>query len=85
MLVVQLKSGREKALLRGHPWIFSGSIKNVDPGNGATIAGETAKIVDAKGEFLAWGAYSPASKIRVRVWSRDQDRKIDRDFFRGRL
>jgi 23S rRNA (cytosine1962-C5)-methyltransferase len=85
MLVVQLKSGREKALLRGHPWIFSGSIKNVDPGNGETIAGETAKIVDAKGEFLAWGAYSPASKIRVRVWSRDQDRKIDREFFRGRL
>ncbi len=85
MLVVQLKSGREKALLRGHPWIFSGSIENVDPGNGETIAGETAKIVDAKGEFLAWGAYSPASKIRVRVWSRDQDRKIDREFFRGRL
>jgi 23S rRNA (cytosine1962-C5)-methyltransferase len=85
MLVVQLKSGREKALLRGHPWIFSGSINNVDPGNGETIAGETARIVDAKGEFLAWGAYNPASKIRVRVWSRDQDRKIDREFFRGRL
>ena len=65
--------------------MFSGSIKNIDPGNGETIAGETAKIVDAKGEFLAWGAYSPASKIRVRVWSRDQDRKIDREFFRGRL
>ena len=85
MLVVQLKSGREKALLRGHPWVFSGSIKNIDPENGETIAGETAKIVDAEGEFLAWGAYSPASKIRVRVWSRDQDRKIDREFFRGRL
>ncbi len=85
MLVVQLKSGREKALLRGHPWVFSGSIKKIDPGNGETIAGETAKIVDAKGEFLAWGAYSPASKIRVRVWSRDQDRKIDREFFRVRL
>ncbi len=85
MLVVQLKSGREKALLRGHPWIFSGSINNVDPGNGETIAGETARIVDAKGEFLAWGAYNPASKIRVRVWSRDQDRKIDREFFWGRL
>jgi len=85
MLVVQLKSGREKALLRGHPWVFSGSIKNIDPGNGETIAGETAKIVDVKGEFLAWGAYSPASKIRVRVWSRDQDRIIDREFFRGRL
>ena len=85
MLVVQLKSGREKALLRGHQWVFSGSIKNIDPENGETIAGETAKIVDAEGEFLAWGAYSPASKIRVRVWSRDQDRKIDREFFRGRL
>jgi len=85
MLVVQLKEGREKALLRGHPWVFSGSIKTIDQENGETIAGETAKIVDAKGEFLAWGAYSPASKIRVRVWSRDQGRKIDREFFRARL
>lgn len=85
MLVVQLKSGREKALLRGHPWVFSGSINNVDQGNSEIIAGETAKIVDAKGNFLAWGAYSPASKIRVRVWSRNPERKIDREFFRVRL
>lgn len=85
MLAVQLKEGREKALLRGHPWVFSGSIKTIDQGNGEIIAGETTKIVDAKGKFLAWGAYSPASKIRVRVWSRDQGRKIDREFFRARL
>jgi 23S rRNA (cytosine1962-C5)-methyltransferase len=85
MLVVELKAGREKALLRGHPWVFSGSIKKIDHGNGEIIAGETAKIVDAKGTFLAWGAYSPASKIRVRVWSTDQGKKIDREFFRVRL
>jgi 23S rRNA (cytosine1962-C5)-methyltransferase len=85
MLVVELKAGREKALLRGHPWVFSGSIKKIDQGNGEIIAGETAKIVDTKGTFLSWGAYSPASKIRVRVWSADQDRKIDREFFRVRL
>jgi 23S rRNA (cytosine1962-C5)-methyltransferase len=85
MLVVELKAGREKALLRGHPWVFSGSIKKIDQGNGEIIAGETAKIVDAKGSFLAWGAYSPTSKIRVRVWSMDQGKKIDREFFRIRL
>jgi 23S rRNA (cytosine1962-C5)-methyltransferase len=85
MLVVQLKAGREKALLRGHPWVYSGSVKWIDKVNGEIIPGETTKIVDATGKFLAWGAYSPASKIRIRIWSMEQDEKIDREFFKTRL
>lgn len=68
MIVVRLKPGREKSLLRRHPWVFAGAIQHID---GSPKMGEPVQVVSAQGEFLAWGAYSPFSKIRVRVWSWD--------------
>jgi 23S rRNA (cytosine1962-C5)-methyltransferase len=85
MLDAQLKAGREKALLRNHPWVFSGSINAIRNANEGVTPGETIRVVTSKGKFIAWGAYSPASQIRVRIWSRDQDRIIDREFFKNRL
>lgn len=77
-----LKKGREKALLRKHPWIFSGAIQSVegDPG-----LGETIEILDDKKQFLAWGAYSPNSQIRARVWSWNASETIDVSFFQRRI
>jgi 23S rRNA (cytosine1962-C5)-methyltransferase len=77
-----LKKGREKALLRKHPWVFSGAVNNLskEPEPGETIA-----IRDSQGTFLAWGAYSPQSQIRARVWGWDVAESIDRDFFRRKL
>ncbi len=79
---VILLPGREKSLLRKHPWIFSGSIKNVtgDPGSG-----ETVEIVSAAGIILGIGAYSEKSQIRVRAWSFDPNEKIDSGFFREKI
>jgi 23S rRNA (cytosine1962-C5)-methyltransferase len=85
MLEAQLRVGREKALLRNHPWVFSGSINAIRNANEDTIAGETIKVVNSKGEFIAWGAYSPASQIQVRIWSRDQDKDINRNYFQMRM
>ena len=39
-----LKNGREKSLLRRHPWVFSGAIERVD---GAPASGDTVDIVDS--------------------------------------
>ena len=61
-----LKQGREKPLLRHHPWVFSGAIASVE---GNPQPGETIAILNANGQFLAWGAYSPRSQIRARIWS----------------
>ncbi len=74
-----LKKGREKPVKHYHPWIFSGAIKHLE---GEPFSGETVMVVDAEGDFLAWGAYSPESQIRVRIWSWAQDQEITRDFFR---
>ena len=79
---IVLKPGREKSLLRRHPWVFSGAIDDVE---GAPRVGETVAIVDGRGEFLAYGAYSPQSQIRARVWSFDRDASIDATFFRNAI
>jgi 23S rRNA (cytosine1962-C5)-methyltransferase len=77
-----LKAGREKSLLRKHPWVFSGAIARVD---GSPQAGDTVEILTDKGQFLARGAYSPASQIRARVWTFDPNEQVDVDFFQRRI
>ncbi len=77
-----LKPGREKSLLRRHPWIFSGAIDRVDghPGSGATV-----DVVAADGKFLARAAFSPSSQIRARVWTFDPAQEVDAPFLRDRI
>lgn len=77
-----LKPGREKSLLRRHPWIFSGAVGRVQ---GDPEPGDSVAVRSGSGEFLAWAAYSPASQIRARVWSWDEKEHIDGDLLRARL
>ncbi|WP_127958174.1 23S rRNA (cytosine(1962)-C(5))-methyltransferase RlmI [Serratia microhaemolytica] len=77
-----LTKGREKSLLRRHPWIFSGAVLRVE---GKPLAGETIDICDSQGKWLARGAYSPQSQIAARVWSFQADEEIDTAFFVGKL
>lgn len=77
-----LAKGREKSLLRRHPWVFSGAVARLE---GKVSLGETVDIVDAHGKWLARAAYSPASQICARVWSFDRNEIIDTDFFIRRL
>jgi 23S rRNA (cytosine1962-C5)-methyltransferase len=71
----------QKSLARRHPWIFSGAILKAGPAE----AGATVTVRAEDGRFLAWGAYSPHSQIRVRIWSFDQDEAIDAAFFQARI
>ncbi|HSC00374.1 MAG TPA: class I SAM-dependent methyltransferase [Burkholderiaceae bacterium] len=80
MKVVTLREGKERSLLRRHPWVFEGSIDK-----GGADSGETVRVQAHDGRFLAWGAYSPRSSIRVRAWSFDEAERIDAAFFEGRL
>lgn len=64
MAKVVLKKGRERSLIRRHPWIFSGAIESADEG---VEPGEIVEVVSAGGATLGFGAYSPASQIRVRM------------------
>lgn len=76
MKVVRLRAGKERSLLRRHPWIFESAIAK-----GGGDAGETVRVESDQGQFLGWAAFSPASKIRARVWSFDETQRIDAAFF----
>lgn len=69
-------------MLRRHPWVFSGAVTEV---TGSPAPGETVDVRSASGDFLGWAAFSPQSQIRGRVWSWDQDEKIDANFFHEKL
>lgn len=77
-----LQPGREKSLLRRHPWIFSGAVKAVI---GSPLSGESVDLLSSDGSWLAKAAYSPSSQIRARVWSFQAQEEIGPDFFRRRL
>ena len=59
---VVLRKGRERSVLKGHPWVFSGAIAS-----GEAAAGETVEVCDASGAKLGQGWFSPSSQIRVRM------------------
>jgi len=82
MKKIILKSGKEKSLLRKHPWIFSGAIQRVED---TPDSGDTVLVNTADGRFLAHAAYNPQSKISARIWSWDEKETIDAAFFRGRI
>ena len=76
MKVIRLRPGKERSLLRQHPWIFESAIAR-----GSADPGETVRVESSEGQFLAWAAFSPSSKIRARAWSFDEKQRIDASFF----
>ena len=76
MKTIRLRAGKERSLLRRHPWIFDSAIAR-----GAADSGETVRVESSDGAFLAWAAFSPVSKIRARVWSFTESERIDAAFF----
>lgn len=80
MKSIRLREGKERSLQRRHPWVFQGSVAK-----GGADAGETVRVEAHDGRFLAWGAFSPVSTIRVRAWSFDEAQRIDAAFFEARL
>ncbi|MBL8511000.1 MAG: class I SAM-dependent rRNA methyltransferase, partial [Betaproteobacteria bacterium] len=77
-----LKSGREKSLLRRHPWVFSGAVKSIESG---AVSGDSLQVVAEDGRFLAYALYSERSQIVARALTFDVAEYIDDDFFRRRI
>jgi 23S rRNA (cytosine1962-C5)-methyltransferase len=80
MKTITLREGKERSLLRHHPWVFESSIAQ-----GKADAAETVRVQAHDGRFLAWAAYSPSSQIRLRAWSFDESERIDAAFFVRRV
>ena len=72
---VILNAGREKSLLRRHPWIFSGGIRSADNN---IASGSTVDLLSSDKQFLARASYSPTSQIRAREWT-FEDAVVDKE------
>jgi 23S rRNA (cytosine1962-C5)-methyltransferase len=75
MKTIRLKDGKERSLLRRHPWVFESAIAK-----GGGDPGETVRVESHGGQFLGWAAFSPSSRIRARIWSFDEAQRIDATF-----
>jgi 23S rRNA (cytosine1962-C5)-methyltransferase len=76
-----LKRGREKPVLRGHPWVFSGAVAKVE---GEVSSGEIAEVYSKEGQFLGLGHLNPRSQIIVRVLTRKRE-ELGEKFFSERI
>jgi len=80
---IVLKKGKEKSLLRRHPWVYDTAVAKV---RGTPSLGETVRVLSAEGAILGCGAYSPKSTLRVRMWTFDEGKALESPgFLRGRL
>ena len=67
-----LAKGREKSLLRRHPWVFSGAVQRVE---GKALSGETIDILDSQGS--GWRA-APIRPSRRSAHASGPSRKMKR-------
>ena len=59
---IVLAEGKERSLFKRHPWIFAGSVVNVE---GRARRGDTVDVAAADGRVLARAAWSLDSQIRA--------------------
>lgn len=75
-----LNSGKDEAVLRKHPWIFSGAIKKMD---GKPSEGDIVDVYNNKDRFLGCGHWQDGS-IAVRIFSFEAV-EPDYEFWKKRL
>ena len=82
MIDLILKKGKERSLLRRHPWVYDTAVQKL---SGKPANGETVCVRNADKRFLAWAAYSEASTLRARCWSFDENEMINRDWIAAKI
>lgn len=94
MISFVLHAGREKSLLRHHPWIFSKAVDKVltDARADAPVkdkkeikSGTLCQVLSSELKFLCYAHFSPYSQIMLRAISFRQEDRIDYDFIKGRI
>ena len=80
--IVTVTPKAEAAILRGHPWVYDAELLSMDgsPENGGLV-----DVRSRKGAYLGTGFLSEASKIRVRLVSRNANDRFDAAFWERKL
>lgn len=82
MKTLQLKAGKDKAVRQHHPWVFSGALENI---KNQPSQGEIVKLVNSKGEFLAYGYFNDQSKIMVRAIEWNEQESVNDNWWKNKL
>lgn len=79
---VILKPRKALPFFSRHPWVFAGAIASI---SGAPEPGDEVALHTHEGQFIAWGLFNPHSQIRVRLYSWNEQHRIDREFWADKL
>lgn len=79
---VILQPRKARPFFGRHPWVFASAVARVegDPGPGAPV-----RVLTSDKEFIAHGLYNPHGKIRVRLYSWDEQRPFDTELLNDRI
>ncbi len=80
--VVTLKKGEGRTLKAGGMWVYDNEIAAID---GTFENGDLVNIHDFDGYPMGRGFINEASKIRIRLMTRNVEQTIDREFLRMRV
>ena len=75
-----LKQGKESAIRRFHPWLFSGAIKRIE---GSVSEGDIVELYSCSNEYLATGHYQEGS-IAVKIFS-FQQAEVSYNFWKSKI
>jgi 23S rRNA (cytosine1962-C5)-methyltransferase len=81
-VAIRVEPAAERALRKGHPWLFADSIREMSR---AATPGTVGVVFDRKGRFLAAGLLDPESPIRLRVLAAGTPARIGPPLFRSRI
>ena len=82
LAVVTLKKGEGRLLKSGGMWVFDNEISSI---MGSFVNGDIVLVHDFDGYPLGRGFINTNSKITVRLLTRDENQRIDEDFFERRV
>ncbi|MFO0410736.1 MAG: hypothetical protein ACK50R_03765, partial [Planctomycetota bacterium] len=79
---VRLKTGKSRESIGRHPWILDSSlVESVSPPR----LGEQVDVLGGDGKWIGRGLYHPESRIRVRLYTWDQNEWISSELFDRRV
>lgn len=79
--IVQLKQGKESALERFHPWVFSGAIATIEPG---LKPGTVVSVLTSAGRKMGT-AFFEGGSIALKMISFDSNEQIDTGFWNQKI
>ena len=81
---VVLKPRRAQPFHFRHPWVFDGAIQRIDA-DGPPRTGSVADLVADDGQWIARGLLHADANLKLRLYSWDRDRPLDRSLLAERI